>query len=200
MVMQPRWRWTAHAATWPRRWGRSQRRSSLPAAARRRTTWQFWASPARTPDKKHIVTTAIEHPAILEPARALERDGWLVTYVPVDETGQVSVEAIADAITAETALVSVMAANNEVGTLQPIRAIGELCEARGVLFHSDLAQVVAYSAVDVERDHIHLASCRPQNLRAEGHWRALHPRPQTEGPGRPDPFGGGQERGLRPGR
>ena len=152
------------------------------------------------PDKKHIVTTAIEHPAILEPARALERDGWLVTYVPVDETGQVSVEAISNAITAETALVSVMAANNEVGTLQPIRAIGELCEARGVLFHSDLAQVVAYCAVDVERDHIHLASLSahktygPKGIGAL-YIRARKPKARVA----PILFGGGQERGLRPG-
>jgi cysteine desulfurase len=152
------------------------------------------------PDKKHIVTTVIEHPAILEPARALERDGWLVTYVPVDETGQVSVKAIANAITEDTALVSVMAANNEVGTLQPIRAIGELCEARGVLFHSDLAQVVAYSAVDVERDHIHLASLSahkaygPKGIGAL-YIRARKPKARVA----PILFGGGQERGLRPG-
>ena len=152
------------------------------------------------PDKKHIVTTTIEHPAVLEPARALERDGWLVTYVPVDETGQVGVEAIANAITEDTALVSVMAANNEVGTLQPIRAIGELCEARGVLFHSDLAQVVAYNAVDVERDHIHLASLSahkaygPKGIGAL-YIRARKPKARVA----PILFGGGQERGLRPG-
>ncbi|MEP9389898.1 cysteine desulfurase DndA [Mesorhizobium sp. KR9-304] len=152
------------------------------------------------PNKKHVVTTAIEHPAILEPARALERDGWRVTYAPVDEAGRVSVDAIADAITDETTLVSVMAANNEVGTLQPIRAIGELCEARGVLFHSDLAQVVAYGTVDVERDHIHLASLSahkaygPKGIGAL-YIRARKPKARVA----PILFGGGQERGLRPG-
>lgn len=152
------------------------------------------------PDKKHIVTTAIEHPAILEPARALEQDGWRVTYAPVDDTGRVSVATIADAITEETALVSVMAANNEVGTLQPIRAIGELCESRGVLFHSDLAQLVAYCAVDVERDHIHLASLSahkaygPKGIGAL-YMRARKPKARIA----PILFGGGQERGLRPG-
>ena len=152
------------------------------------------------PDKKHIVTTAIEHPAIMEPARALERDGWRVTYAPVDDAGRVSVKAIADAITDETALVSVMAANNEVGTLQPIRAIGELCEARGVLFHSDLAQVIAYGAVHVQRDHIHLASLSahkaygPKGIGAL-YIRARNPKARVA----PILFGGGQERGLRPG-
>lgn len=151
-------------------------------------------------DKKHIVTSAIEHPAILEPARALERDGWRVTYAPVDEAGRVSVEAIANAITEETSLVSVMAANNEVGTLQPIRAIGEVCEARGVLFHTDLAQVVAYGSVDVERDHIHLASLSahktygPKGIGAL-YVRARKPKARVA----PILFGGGQERGLRPG-
>lgn len=151
-------------------------------------------------DKKHIITSAIEHPAILEPARALEQDGWRVTYTPVDEAGRVSVEAIADAITEETALVSVMAANNEVGTLQPIRAIGELCEARGVLFHTDLAQMIAYGAVDIERDHIHLASLSahkaygPKGIGAL-YVRARKPKARVA----PIFFGGGQERGLRPG-
>jgi cysteine desulfurase len=82
------------------------------------------------PDRRHLVTTTIEHPAVLEPVRALEREGWSATYVPVDENGRVSPDAIADAITDQTALVSVMAANNEVGTLQPIKAIGALCAAR----------------------------------------------------------------------
>lgn len=151
-------------------------------------------------DKKHIITSAIEHPAILEPARALEREGWRVTYLPVDETGRVSIEAITNSITEETALVSVMAANNEVGTLQPIRAIGELCEALGVLFHTDLAQVVAYGTVDVERDHIHLASLSghkaygPKGVGAL-YIRARKPKARVA----PILYGGGQERGLRPG-
>lgn len=152
------------------------------------------------PDKKHIVTSAIEHPAILEPARALEQDGWRVTYLPVDETGQVNAEAVNGAITAETALVSIMAANNEVGTLQPIRAIGELCEARGVLFHTDLAQIVAYGAVDVERDHIHLASLSAHKAYGPKGVGALYIRSRKpKARVAPILFGGGQERGLRPG-
>ncbi|MEO3470932.1 cysteine desulfurase DndA [Roseomonas sp. CAU 1739] len=151
-------------------------------------------------DKKHIVTSAIEHPAILEPARALQQDGWRVTYLPVDEMGQVSVAAVASAIQTDTALVSIMAANNEVGTLQPIRAIGEVCEARGVLFHTDLAQFVAYGEVNVERDHIHLASVSahkaygPKGIGAF-YVRARKPKARVA----PILFGGGQERGLRPG-
>lgn len=152
------------------------------------------------PDKRHLITTVIEHPAILEPARALEREGWSITYIKVDESGRVSPDAIADAITDQTALVSVMGANNEVGTLQPIKAIGDLCAARGVLFHSDLAQVIAYVNVDVERDNIHLASLSahkaygPKGVGAL-YIRSRRPRARIA----PLMFGGGQERGLRPG-
>ncbi|PBB14188.1 cysteine desulfurase DndA [Mesorhizobium loti] len=152
------------------------------------------------PGKKHLVTTAIEHPAILEPARALEREGWRVTYVPVGEDGRVSVSAIADSLCDDTALVSVMGANNEVGSLQPIQEIGALCAARGVIFHTDLAQIAAYGDIDVERDNIHLASLSahkaygPKGIGAL-YVRARRPRVKLT----PILFGGGQERGLRPG-
>lgn len=152
------------------------------------------------PEKKHLVTTAIEHPAILEPVRALEREGWRVTYLPVGEDGRVSVTAIADSLCDDTALVSVMAANNEVGSLQPIRKIGALCAARGVIFHTDLAQIAAYGDIDVERDNIHLASLSahkaygPKGIGAL-YVRTRRPRVKLT----PLLFGGGQERGLRPG-
>ncbi|TIV86454.1 MAG: cysteine desulfurase DndA [Mesorhizobium sp.] len=151
-------------------------------------------------EKRHLIVSVIEHPAVIEPARALEREGWRITYLPVDEMGRVSLEAIEAALTAETALVSIMAANNEVGTLQPIRMIGELCAARGVLFHTDLAQLMAYDVVDVERDHIHVASLSahkaygPKGIGAL-YVRSRKPRVRVA----PILFGGGQERGLRPG-
>jgi len=151
-------------------------------------------------DKRHIVTTSIEHPAIIEPARALEREGWRVTYLSVDEFGQVSVEAVVAAIADDTALVSVMAANNEVGTLQPIGAIGAICAERGVLFHTDAAQIMAYGAIDVERDNIHLASISAHKAYGPKGAGALYirsrkPRARIA----PIFFGGGQERGLRSG-
>lgn len=152
------------------------------------------------PDKRHLITTQIEHPAVLEPMRALESQGWQVTYLPVDETGRVEPDAVAAAITLETALVSVMTANNEVGTIQPIKAIGGVCADRGVLFHTDLAQALAYSRVDVEKDGIHLASLSahkaygPKGIGAL-YVRSRRPRVRVA----PLIFGGGQERGLRPG-
>jgi cysteine desulfurase len=152
------------------------------------------------PNKRHLITTRIEHPAVLEPARALEREGWRVTYLEVDEYGRVSPDAVALALTDDTALVSVMAANNEVGTLQPIGAIGALCAARDVLFHSDLAQMIAYRNVDVERDDIHLASLSAHKVYGPKGIGALYVRsrkPRVKIA--PLMYGGGQERGLRPG-
>ena len=152
------------------------------------------------PDKKHLITTVIEHPAILESARALEREGWRVTYLTVDDQGRITPDQVDANLTADTALVSVMAANNEVGALQPIREIGALCAARGILFHSDLAQLAAYGDVDVERDNIHLASLSahkaygPKGIGAL-YVRSRRPRVRML----PLQYGGGQERGLRPG-
>jgi cysteine desulfurase len=152
------------------------------------------------PNKKHLVTTAIEHPAILEPARALEREGWRVTYLPVNEEGRVSVAAVAESLGDDTAIVSVMAANNEVGSLQPIQEIGALCSERGVIFHTDLAQIAAYGTIDVERDNIHLASLSAHKAygpKGVGVLYVRSRRPKVKLA--PLLFGGGQERGLRPG-
>lgn len=151
-------------------------------------------------DKRHIITSAIEHPAVLETCRALERDGWRLTVLGVDEDGRIDIGTLRDALTPDTALVSVMAANNEVGTLQPIAQIGALCAERDVLFHCDAAQVGAYGLLDVERDGIHLLSLSahkaygPKGIGAL-YVRSRRPRVRLA----PIFFGGGQERGLRPG-
>lgn len=152
------------------------------------------------PAKKHLITSRIEHPAILEPIRHLERLGWKATYVEVDEEGRVSPAAIEAVITDETLLVSIMAANNEVGTVQPIKEIGAVCARRNVLFHSDLAQILAYDAMDVMKDGIHLASLSAHKAYGPKGIGALYIR--SKGPRvriAPIQFGGGQERGLRSG-
>ncbi|NIJ50362.1 cysteine desulfurase family protein [Rhizomicrobium electricum] len=152
------------------------------------------------PKKGHIITSQIEHPAVLEPVRALEREGWRVTYLPVCDQGLVSPDSVAEAISTDTVLVSVMGANNEVGTVQPIRKIGTICTERGVLFHSDLAQCVAYENFDVKRDGLHLASLSahkaygPKGVGAL-YVRSRNPRVRVA----PIMFGGGQERGIRSG-
>ncbi|HWR73671.1 MAG TPA: cysteine desulfurase family protein, partial [Nitrospirota bacterium] len=91
---------------------------------------------------KHFITSSIEHPAVLEPCRHLERFGYSVTYLPVDRRGLVDPEDLAKAIKPETALVSIMHSNNEVGTIQDIAALGEIAVSKGVLFHTDAAQSV----------------------------------------------------------
>lgn len=152
------------------------------------------------PDRRHLVTSAVEHPAVLEPMRQLEREGFEVTVVPVDQHGRVDPQEVADAIRNDTALVSIMAANNEVGTLQPISEIGEACEASGTLFHTDLAQLLVHRRVDVQAEHIHLASIsghKAYGAKGVGalYVRSRSPRARIE----PTVWGGGQERGLRPG-
>jgi cysteine desulfurase len=152
------------------------------------------------PERKHLITSSVEHPSVLNPMRALVREGWRVTHLQVDELGRVNIEALRSAITDDTALVSVMVANNEVGTLQPIRELGLICAERGVLFHTDLAQFMAYGELDVERDNVHLASLSghkaygPKGVGAL-YVRSRKPRVRLV----PILFGGGQERGLRPG-
>lgn len=107
---------------------------------------------------RHIIISAIEHHAILHSAQALEKQGWEVTVMPVDETGKVSAEAIDAAIRPDTVLVSIMAANNEIGTIEPLATIGEVCQKHGVLFHTDAVQAFAHIPLDVEAMHIDLLS------------------------------------------
>ena len=107
---------------------------------------------------KHIIISAIEHHAILHSAQALEKQGWDVTVMPVDETGMVSAEAIDAAIRPDTVLVSIMAANNEIGTVEPLAAIGEVCKKHGVLFHTDAVQAFAHIPLNVDEMHIDLLS------------------------------------------
>ncbi len=108
--------------------------------------------------KTHIITTAIEHHAVLHTLKKLEKQGYSVTYLPVDASGIVSVEAVADAISDDTCLVSVMMVNNEIGTIQPISEIGKLCREKGVLFHTDAVQAVGHLAVDVQALNVDMLS------------------------------------------
>lgn len=104
--------------------------------------------------KKHIISTAFEHHAVLHTLKKLEKEGFEVTYLDVHSNGLITAEEVKNAIRPDTALVSVMYANNEVGTIQPIREIGEVCKTAGVTFHSDGVQAVGHIPVDVKRDNI----------------------------------------------
>jgi cysteine desulfurase len=148
----------------------------------------------------HIITAATEHKAVLDPLRRLGREGFQITILPVDAYGRVAVEQVAQALTPQTILVSVMAANNEIGTLGPIRDLGRLCKERGVFFHTDAAQAAGKVPLDVEDMGIDLLSLSAHKMYGPKGVGALYvrrrdPRVRLE----PQMDGGGQERGLRSG-
>src|SRR5215475_7008832 len=149
---------------------------------------------------KHIITTVTEHKAVIDPCKRLERDGFQVTFLPVDKNGRISAEQVEAALTDKTILVSVMAANNEIGTLQPIGEIGKLCKSRGVLFHTDAVQAVGKVPVDVEEMGIDLLSLTAHKIYGPKGIGALYVR-RKDPRVRLDPIidGGGHERGMRSG-
>lgn len=108
--------------------------------------------------KKHIITSAFEHHAVLHTLKKLEKEGFEVTYLDVSENGIVSAEQVRDVIRPDTALVTIMTANNEVGTIQPVREIGKVCREAGVVFHTDAVQAVGHIPVDVQADNIDMLS------------------------------------------
>jgi len=107
---------------------------------------------------KHIITTKIEHHAILNTCKSLEKEGFKITYLNVDENGLISLEELENSINGETILISVMFANNEIGTLQPIKEIGLIARKNKVLFHTDAVQAVGNLKIDVNRLNIDLLS------------------------------------------
>ena len=149
--------------------------------------------------KDHIVTVATEHKCVLESAKAMEREGCRVTMLPVDARGLVDLDALAAALDERTAIVSVMAANNEIGVLQPVAEIGALCRERGVLFHSDAAQAVGKVPVDVEAMTIGLMSISGHKIYGPKGIGALYVRRRPRARIAPLFDGGGQERALRSG-
>ncbi len=149
------------------------------------------------PEKKGLIISAIEHPAILQTADYLEKKGLDVTYVPVDEYGTVDVDFLKDAITAQTAIISIMHANNELGTIQPIEEISKIAKERGVLVHTDAVQSFGKIDVNVDRLGVDLLSISAHKIYGPKGVGALYIRRGTEiGP---LIFGGHQERELRAG-
>ena len=108
--------------------------------------------------KKHIISTKIEHHAVLHTLAKLEKQGFDVTLLDVNEKGEVDPKAVEDAIREDTALVSIMYANNEIGTIEPITEIGEICERKGVIFHTDAVQAVGHVDIDVKKQKIDMLS------------------------------------------
>ena len=145
----------------------------------------------------HIITSQIEHPAVLEPCHYLESQGYQVTYLPVDSEGLVSAEQVLDAITDQTILITIMHANNEVGTIQPIEQIGQIARERGILFHTDAAQSVGKVPTQVGDLNVDLLSIAGHKLYAPKGVGVLFIRQGVQLP--PLIHGAGHEAGRRAG-
>ncbi|SHE50226.1 cysteine desulfurase [Caldanaerobius fijiensis DSM 17918] len=145
----------------------------------------------------HIITTSIEHHAVLHTCEYLKKQGFKITYLPVDEYGLVDVEEVKKAITDQTILISVMYANNEVGTIEPVAEIGEIAKERGILFHTDAVQAVGHIPVDVKKLNCDMLSLSAHKFYGPKGIGALYIRKGVKI--HPYMHGGGQEKGRRAG-
>ncbi len=144
--------------------------------------------------RKHIITSKIEHHAVLYTCEALEKEGYRVTYLNVDKEGRVDLEQLKNELSEDTALVSIMAANNEIGTIQPLKQISELAHSVGAKFHTDAVQAVGHMHIDVQEMGIDMLSLAGHKFRGPRGTGVLYVKNgiQLE----PQVYGGGQERGL----
>lgn len=149
--------------------------------------------------KKHLIISAIEHKCVLATAYDLEEKGYKVTILPVEVNGIIDLEKLKSAITEETALVSIMMVNNEIGTIQPVKEIGKICREKGVFFHTDAAQAVGRIPVDVEENNIDLMSISSHKMYGPMGIGALYVRRKPRVRVLAQMHGGFQERGLRSG-
>lgn len=147
--------------------------------------------------KRHIITSNIEHHAVLHSCEYLEGKGFEVTYLPADENGLISAEQVSNAIREDTALVTIMAVNNEIGSIQPISEIGNICRERGVLFHTDAVQAVGHMEIDLQKSCIDMLSLSGHKFHSPKGVGALYVRSGTDLPSLI--HGGAQERGKRAG-
>lgn len=147
--------------------------------------------------KKHIITSAFEHHAVLHTVKKLEAQGFRITYLPVYENGIVKAEDVKNALCDDTALVTIMYANNEIGTIQPVSEIGAVCREKGVLFHTDAVQAVGHVAIDVKAQNIDLLSMSAHKFHGPKGVGALYCKKGIRLPNLIE--GGAQERGRRAG-
>ncbi|MBE7056393.1 MAG: cysteine desulfurase NifS [Ruminococcaceae bacterium] len=147
--------------------------------------------------KTHLITTNFEHHAVLHTMAALEKEGFTVTYIPVDEKGMITSEQVKDAITDETALVSIMTANNEIGSILPVKEIGAICKDKGVLFHTDAVQALGHIPMDVKDMSIDMLSASGHKFNGPKGVGVLYIRKGIRLPNLIE--GGAQERGRRAG-
>jgi cysteine desulfurase len=149
--------------------------------------------------KRHIVTSQTEHKCVLDSCRVLETQGFEVTYLPVQSNGLIDLDALRNALRPDTALVSIMAVNNEIGVVQPLREIGALCRERNVFFHTDAAQMLGKLPIDVNEMNIDVMSMTGHKIYGPKGVGALYLRRRPRVRIEPQINGGGQERGLRSG-
>ncbi|KAK2188931.1 hypothetical protein NP493_119g03036 [Ridgeia piscesae] len=149
--------------------------------------------------KKHVITTQTEHKCVLDSCRALEGEGFQVTYLPVQSNGIIDLKVLEKAIRPDTVLVSIMTVNNEIGVKQPIEEIGKLCRANKVFFHTDAAQAVGKVPIDVNDQHIDLMSISGHKIYGPKGVGAIYVRRRPRVRIEPLQSGGGQERGIRSG-
>jgi len=143
----------------------------------------------------HIITSVIEHPAILEPCRSLEDDGYKVAYLPVDKYGLIDIHQLKDTITKDTFLITIMTANNEIGTIEPIPEIGKIAHDHNILFHTDAVQGVGKLPLDVKKQNIDMLSLSAHKFYGPKGVGALYVRNGVKL--QPLMHGGGHEKGLR---
>ncbi|MFC4348278.1 cysteine desulfurase family protein [Kordiimonas lipolytica] len=149
--------------------------------------------------KPHLVTVVTEHKCVLEAAKSVEKAGCRVTYLPVKPNGLIDLDQLAEAVTTETALVSVMAVNNEIGVIQPMAEIGAICREKGALFHTDAAQAFGKIQLDVDAMNIDLMSISGHKIYGPKGVGALYKRNGRQTTLTPQMSGGGQEGGIRSG-
>jgi cysteine desulfurase len=153
----------------------------------------------RSGKKRHIITSQTEHKCVLDSCRHLQDEGFDVTYLPVQSNGLINIEELEAAMRPDTALVSIMAVNNEIGVIQPLQEIGKLCRSKKIFFHTDAAQAVGKIPMDVNEMNIDLMSMSSHKIYGPKGIGACYVRRRPRV--RLDPIisGGGQERGLRSG-
>ena len=149
--------------------------------------------------KRHVITTQTEHKCVLDSCRHLQQEGFEVTYLPVKSDGLIDLDQLRSAIRPDTGLVSVMAVNNEIGVIQPMEEIGQICKEFNVPFHTDAAQALGKIPVDVEKWNVSLMSLSGHKIYGPKGVGALYLRRRPRIRVEPQMNGGGQERGLRSG-